>query len=796
VKVPTGLAAVRQDLAYAVRMLIKSPGFTAAAAVTLALGIGANTAIFAVAWRLVLEPLPFPDAHRIVHVWESAGPGSTTPVAPGNYHDWQRDASSFESIAAYTHLRGTVDLSEGGEPEQLRARYVTADYFAVFQMRPLAGRWFQESDVPSGAVMLSESLWRRRFGSDSDLPGRTIVLNDAPHTVVGVMPGAFTGPEAPIDAWIGMTLPPDPAGHQRAHYLAVVARLKTTVSLAQADADVKRVAATAARLHPSTNARLSAAVRSLQSERAPELRTALPMLAGAAALVLLIACVNLAGLQFARGVTRTRELAVRAALGATRTRLLRQLITESLVLSVMGALIGLLTAAWLLAAIARVAPPSVGAALPTSLEVPVVLAALAAAVASAVVFGIAPAWRATSGAGGSLSLRGATSDRSTSRVRLLLVTAQMGVAVVLVIGAALLVTSLAHVLRVDPGFDPGHVTAFDVTLTEARYPTYERRAAFFEEVFARVGAIPGVTAVCAINEVPFESQGRMTYVADGQKRAIGAQPRTITPGCLDTLRLRLVAGRPFTDRESSRVAIVSRRFAQAAWPDQDSVGRRLHVGTPEGPIVEVVGVVDDALQSSLDGPRTAQVYEVMRPDAPFEPARVLLRSDVPLGAIAETLRAAVRAVDPRQPVARLRSLEDLQSASIAGRRFQLMLVSLFAAAALALASTGIYGLLNQLVVERGRELAVRVALGATPASVVRLVMRSAWIAVLAGAATGVAGALAVSTVLRGAVFGVSATEPSLYASATLALALVALSAAWLPARRAAAVDAVAALKRE
>jgi putative ABC transport system permease protein len=777
------------------RMLGKAPGFTAAAALTLAVGIGANTAIFAVAWRLILEPLPFPGADRIVQVWESVGPDSTNPVAPGNYDDWRRESSSFDALAAYTHLRGFVDLSGHGEPEQLRARYVTGDYFAVFGVAPVAGRTLTEDDLRTApSVVLTEGLWRRRFSSDPSVVGRAITLNGSQYIVASVMPAAFQTPDAAVDVWIGLTLPFDPDGHARAHYLGVVGRLKPSVTPREADADVKRIAATSATRYPASNARLSATVRTMQSERAPDLRSALPMLGGAAALVLLLACANLASLQFARAVARGRELAVRAALGATRARLLRQLITESLALALVGATIGTLSAAWLLAALGRLAPRGTGAGLPATLDLPVILCAVGLAAISALAFGIAPAWRATAGARGSLSPRGATPDRSASRIRHALVAAQVAVTLVLVVGATLLVTSLVKVLRVDPGFDPANVIAFDVSLPAQRYASYEQRAGFFAQVFERVRALPGVTAVCAINEVPFDSQGRMTYVPDGTSRAVSAQPRTVTPACFDVLRLRLLAGRTFDARETARVAVVSRQFAERAWSALDPVGRRVRVGTREGAVVEVVGVVEDARQGSLDGPRTAQVYEIMRDRTPFEPSRILVKSAVPREAIADALRGAVRAVDPQQPVARMRTLDELRSASLAGRRFQLTLVSLFALAALVLASTGIYGLLNQIVAQRRREIAVRLALGAPPASVVALVMRSAWITVVAGAALGVGGAIAASAVLRRIVFGVSATDPALYLGATLALMAIALGAAWLPARRAAGVDAITVLK--
>jgi putative ABC transport system permease protein len=426
----------------------------------------------------------------------------------------------------------------------------------------------------------------------------------------------------------------------------------------------------------------------------------------------------------------------------------------------------------------------------------VLAAAIVLAAASAVIFSVAPAWRASAGATRRLSLRGASSDPGISRVRIVLVTVQIALAIMLVIGATVLLSSLVRILQVDPGFDPGGVATFSVTLPEGRYADYEQRAVFFQQVFEQLSALPGVISVCAINEVPFDSQGRLTYVPEGQSRLIGAQPRTITPSCVDVLRLRLLTGRSLTGAEPGRVALVSRLFARSAWPDQDPVGRRLHVGTRDGALIDIVGVVDDALQGAPDEARLPQVYELMGADTPFEPSRVLLRTVVPLDRIAPRIRDAVRRIDPLQPVAGLRTLDDLRSASLSGRRFQLGLLSAFAAAALLLAAVGIYGLLHQIVTQRSGEIAIRLALGATPSSVVQLVMRSAWLSVAAGATLGLCGAFATSMLLRRLVFGVSPTDPTLYTVATLALIVVALVAAWLPARRAAAIDAVAALRRD
>jgi putative ABC transport system permease protein len=463
-------------------------------------------------------------------------------------------------------------------------------------------------------------------------------------------------------------------------------------------------------------------------------------------------------------------------------------------MSLAGAAAGLMTGTWTIRAIGYVAPAAAGAAANARPDATVALLALALAFACAFVSGVTPAWRAAAGATRVLWLRGDTGDRGASAIRLALVACQISLAIVLMIGATILIASLARVLRVDPGFDPSGVVAFDMSMPPARYDTHEERAALFDRVAGELRALPGVTSVCATNEVPFDAEGRMTYVPEGQSRPIGAQPRTISSGCFDVLRLRLVGGRRFEAREARRGAIVSRRFAQAAWPDQDPIGRRIHLGTTQGPLMEVVGIVDDLLQGGLDGPRASQVYEAAGETAAFPPSRMLFRASGPVDALLPSVRAAVRRADPLQPVARLRTLDDLMGASVSGRRFQLVLLTAFAVAALVLAAVGIYGLLSQVVAQRVPEIGVRLALGASPGSVVRLVMRSAWIAVGAGTAAGLAGAFVASILLRRFVFGVSPTDPALYLGATACLVAVALAAAWLPARRAARIEAIEALR--
>jgi putative ABC transport system permease protein len=786
-----------RDVRFGLRLLARQPGFAAAAVLTLALGIGANAAIFSVAWHMLLKPLPYPDADRLVHLWEAYGPqDAINPVAPGNFHDWEREARSFDAIAAYSYFRTPANLTGVGEPEQLQMRYVTGAYFKVFGMAPLVGRMLDDQDarLDSHAVVLSEGLWRRRFAADPAIVGRQIRLAEEPQVVVGVMPAAFDIAGS-VDAWEGMGFSPQQNEHRMAHYLGVVGRMSRDVTLTQARADVKAVALRAAERFPQSNRTLSATVRSMQAERGGTLRAGLVLLAWAAGFVLLIACANLASLQLARGLSRAREFGIRAALGASRRRLVAQLLVESLLMSAMGAAVGLWLSTWVLRALATVAPEAMRQAAASGLDAAIVGYALALAVASAITFATAPAWHAATRATAWLGQRGGTGDRSTAVVRTMLVTGQIAMAVILLVGASELVVSLVRVLQVDLGFDPAGVLAFDVNLPQVKYDTYAKRAQLLTNISEAVRTLPGVTATCVINEVPFNTEGvNMTYVPEGQDRPIGALPRTVTPGCFDVLRVRLERGRLFEGHEATRVGLVTESFARAAWPGQDPIGRRVHLGVKDGDLIAIVGVVADSLQRSLEGKPYPQFYESASETAAFWPDRMMARADVPPASLFTALRAAVRRVDPDQPIAHLVTLEDAVGTSVSSRRFDLALTLSFAAIALLLAAVGLYGLLAQIVAQRTGEIGIRLALGATASSVVRLVMLNAWVAVSIGLAIGLAGAFATSRVLSQLLFGVSATDARLYAGVAATLAAVALLAAWWPARRAARIDPMAALR--
>jgi predicted permease len=463
---------------------------------------------------------------------------------------------------------------------------------------------------------------------------------------------------------------------------------------------------------------------------------------------------------------------------------------------VLGAIAGVAVSSWTMAALAQVTPVSLRVGTAAGVDAATVACAACLAIASVVLFAIVPAWRASASGARWISQRTATADRHAAGARTMLVIGQLALAVMLVVSATLLVTSLARVLRVDPGFNPGGVIAFDVSQPGARYPTPEARRQLFDRVLGGLSAIPGVTAVCGINAIPFDQPFNMTYVPEGQTTPIGAYPRTVTPGCFDTLGVHLVAGRLFTDHETARVGIVTERWAKLAWGDASPIGRRIRVGIATGDPVEVVGVVNDSLQSSLETPLAyPQVYEVASTSKTFAPQSILLRSSVPPATIFDAVRAAVHRVDVDQPVARLRALDDIVGASLAERRFDLGLFGGFAVIAIALSAIGIYGLFACIVAERRPEIGIRMALGARPDMVVQLMLKRAWIAAGMGLTIGLGGAYALSALLRGFVFGVSATDPRVYAGAAIALGAMAIVAAWIPSRRAARVDPALVLRQ-
>ena len=787
-----------QDLVYAFRTLRRAPAYALMMVLTLAIGIGANTAIFNVAWQVLFQPLPFPDDDRLVVLWEGFGPErAPNPAAPASFLDWQREGRSFEAVAASNQYPSALNLTGSGEPHELDVTHVTDDFFRVLGVTALAGRPILPSDQDADArvLVLSERLWRRSFGGSHAVIGRIVRLHGEPFEVIGVMPDNAGLGSGPTDAWIRLTLSGDQARMRQAHYLRVIARLRPGVTVAQADDEVRRISERAFAEFAAPGVAESARATSFREQMTGSVRPAVLVLMGGAGLVLLIACTNISGLQLARQVGRRRALAIHAALGASRARQVRQQLAEALILAVPAGYAGLILGVWVLAAIAAVAPALAG--LEISSSPGIVVVAYTFALSAIAALGCAAASNrtiATPALQPLLADRGASSDRAGSRLRAVLVSVEVAVSVLVLVGAALLVSSLVRVLRVDPGFTFDSGLVANVDLPQGTYPDPAARAGFFARAIERVEALPGVEGACAMTTAPLvDRRGTMTWVAEGQTRMVGSQPTTVSPQCFDVLGIPLLRGRGFTPDDVEPVVIASATLARRLFGDEDPVGRRVHMGLPGGRLFTVIGVAGDIRNRSLESSFAQQMW---LPDAgPMYPARQLVvRTAVPPGPLAGAVRAAIREIDPSLPVTRIDTMAVVKARTLAGRRFNMLLLVTYGLIGLTLCAVGVYGLLAQTVGQRTREIGVRMALGARPADVVRHVVAAAATSVLAGCAAGALAAALLSRFISHLLFQVSPTQPPVYVAVVGLVLVVALLAAYLPARRATRIDPIDALR--
>lgn len=806
-----------QDFRFGARSLRRRPAMTALALLTMALCIGANTAIFSVVHGVLLEPLPFQRPDRLVVLYESA-PKLGMPqmgCSPANFNDWRQRNRVFSSLSAYHRRHFT--LTGHGEPVALTGAEVSGDFFRTLGVRPLAGRWFlPEDDRPQAekTVVLSAGLWRRRFGGDAGVLHRRIVLDGVPYAVIGVAPATLQLPGA-SDLWAPLAL--DYAKERRgAHYLGTVARLAPGVKLAGAQAELSAIAAQLARQFPADDADWGVVVGGLQDLLVEDIRPALTVLQVAVWMVLLIGCVNVASLLLARIASRGREIAVRAALGAGRWRLARQVGAEGLILSCAGGALGLLVAWWGTPALIALDPDAIPRPEAIGLRAPVLAYALLVSAATGVACGLLPALSATGASlygelrGGGRSIAGdGGGGRGRGRAaRRILVVAQVALAVTLLVGAGLLLASFSRLQAVDAGFHaPGVITA-QVTLPPARYRDLPRQVELFQRVLQRIGALPGVEHAAAIDALPLA--GAYQYVevaAEGRRHASPGEDHTgrgsiVSPDYFRALRIPLLAGRGFSERDdlgSPPVAIVSRFAASRLWPGQDAVGRRLTIGKlpgrPDALWWTVVGVAADVRDTDL---ATEPQVEVYFPQFQIGGARaaLLARGAGDPWRLVASIRSAVRQIDPDLPLDRVRTLEEVVTAALAGNRVKTLLLSVFAGLAVGLAILGVYGLISQSVGERRHEISLRMALGSQRGDAVRLLVRQGMTLVGGGLAIGLAGAFGFSRLLQDQLYKVAAADRWTYGAVLALLAAVALLAAWLPARRAARADPIDALRHE
>jgi putative ABC transport system permease protein len=801
----------KQDFLYAVRRLLKAPGFTLVAVLTLALGIGANSAIFSVVNGVLLKPLPYPEADRLVGVYHTTD-GQRAVMSGPNFTDVSRAATSFESAAAIS--TGRMILTGEGEPTRLAIAEVSASLFSVLRVRPALGRAFNADENTPGRnnlVILSHGLWQQRFGSDPSVIGRRITLDGVSKEVVGVMPAGFSYPSG-RDAWLPVDYDEGFVTKQRgAWYLSVVARLKPGVTPQQSAAEVEAIGRNLARQYPDANAEIGMTTYPLLEAMVGNIRPSVMILLGAVGFVLLIACTNVANLLLARAATRETEMAVRTALGAGRARLVRQLLTESVLLSLVGAGFGLLLAVWGVELLTNLKPQGIPRLDNVRIDGVVILFTIAVGVVTGVLFGLVPAFAATRGLSATLkeSGRGAVTSRSAGRVRGALVVTELALAVMLLVGAGLLMRSFIKLQAVDPGFKVDPALTFDLTLPDARYKEMEQQIAFYDQLLPRLRGLPGVQAASAVMGLPlagldfiisFEVAGRPP-VPPAQQPAM--QVRVATPEYFSTLGIPLKRGRMFTEDDrlqSPKVVLITEAAAKQYFPSEDPIGKTIKLGWGRGPGKpraggEVVGIVGDIKAEGLDEPNPPQIYMPLR-QWPVSFMTVVLKTSVPPTSLTEAARAQVAAIDPNLPLSNIGTLDAIVAKSISQQRFYMTLLSVFAAVALVLAAIGIFGVLSYAVSQRTREIGIRMALGAQERTVIGLVVRQAMALVAAGVVAGTLLALYLSQTMTKMLFSVRPTDPATFVSVAAVLAGVALLASYLPARRATRVDPIVALRSE
>ncbi|HEV2386543.1 MAG TPA: ABC transporter permease [Candidatus Acidoferrales bacterium] len=811
-----------QDLRHGLRMLAKAPGFNLAAVLTLALGIGANTAIFSVVDAVVLRPLPFPRSNQLVAVEsvDTIHGGIDSSASYPDFFDWRSQNRVFSGMTAFHDTQFT--LTGVHQAEHLGGEVVSSNFFSTLGAAPALGRGFLPEEEKPGhhRVILSHRLWQSDFGADPGIIGRSIMLNGQGYTVVGVMPAEFQFPPEtpPVELWATISADAEaPAGdtpmtaQRGAHWLSVMARLSPGMPLERAQADMGRIAANLAKQYPDSNVDCAGARLEPELERLlGNVTPLLWILFAAVGCVLLIACANVANLLLARALGREKEMAIRAALGASGGRVVRQLLTESVTLSLAGGAVGLLLAAWSISGVLHLAPQDVPRMGQIRIDGAVFLFTLLVAVATGLVFGLAPALHGVkTNLVGTLkeSGRGLSQGVRQNRMRSVLVVTEMALAVALLACAGLLIRSFARLERVNPGFNARNLLTFRVSLPDARY-TNEQQVAFYDTLRRRLAALPGVRAAGVLWPLPLShSHIDLTFSVVGHPTARADQPdadiRFAGPGTFRIMGIPLEEGREFTEQDSRNaapVAVVNQAFVEKFFPGQDPIGQRIvpdvsdhHVD--QVPPYEVIGVVGNVKSRNLSDAAPAEFYlpysQVMISGLTTE-----VRTAVAPQALASAVRGVVASIDPDIPVYDVETMEQYVGAAVAQPRFSMLLLSLFAGLALVLTALGLYGVISYAVAQQTHEFGVRMALGAAPGDVRRQVLMGGARLALAGIVIGLAGALGVTRLLHAMLFGVSASDPATFAAVAAALAAVALAASYLPARRATRVDPVVALRQE
>jgi putative ABC transport system permease protein len=796
------------DLRYGLRLFGKSPVFSLVAVGTLALGIGANTVIFSVVDAVVIRALPYTDPDRVIVLWEDAsraGFAKNTP-APANFFDWRRMNRSFADMAA---TRGaTASVTGDGVPEQIMGRAATPNFFSVLGVRPHIGRMFTDAEDRDGAqvAVISYGLWQRRYGGDPSVVGRAVLLNDTRYEVIGVMPRAFAFRNREVDYWIPMHLSPERAADRGSHYLNVVGRLKSGVSLEAARDDMRGIAQTLMRQYPGSNRDLGIVLVPAKEEMLGNTRLELLVLMGAAAAVLLIACANLASLLLSRAAGRRGELAVRAALGASRGRLMGQLVVEGLVLSLCGGALGLAivpVGSDLLSSLTPIGMANVSTA---TLNLRLLAFTFTIAIATGVAFSMAPALQA-----GRASLQQALQQQARAAVgggsrltRDALVVLQIAAAVVLLAATGLMIRTLVNLRAIDLGFEPDRLLTMRTTLPRPKYAEAPKRVDFYERVIAGVKALPGVERAAFGSNLPFTTAGNTTWFKiEGQAitpdRINDALYRGVTTDYLSTLGVRLAEGRLIDERDGAgapRVVVINETLARQFFPDESPIGHQMRFSQSANPPHTIVGVVRDVRERGYEASLKPGVYfsTAQAPEAWAVPEYLVIRARRDSTELADAVRRVIAGVDPAQPVAAVRSMNDILDLEVADRHQQMILLGAFATLALVLASLGLYGLLAYAVAQRSREIGLRIALGATPRAVVAMIAARGVGLAIVGLGAGVIAGWAATRTMSGVLYGVPANDLPTFGAVVLLLGTVALVACVVPAARASRVDPMIVLR--
>ncbi|HEV2829869.1 MAG TPA: ABC transporter permease [Pyrinomonadaceae bacterium] len=796
-----------RDIRYGVRSLAKRPGFTAIALIALALGIGANTAIFTLVNAVLLRPLPFAEPDRLVWVWGNVKGGTNrASVSPLDFLDFRQQNTTFEEFAASFSMPLSLNLTGNGEPERLQAAGVTGNYFQALGVKPELGRTFLlENEKPGNdqVVVLSHRLWQKRFGGSSDIVNKTVTLGGKSCLVLGVMSQDFSFPQF-AELWVPMNFDVEPGMKQRkAHFLRPIGRLKPGVTMAQAQADTDAIARHLEEQYPESNKSWNLRLVSLREQLVGNTRPTLFILFGAVGFVLLIACANVANLLLVRAAGRQKEIALRTALGAGRFQIVRQMITESVVLALLGGILGVILATWGVELLVSLSEGSIPPTARVKIDATVLGFTLLISIVTGVLFGLVPALRTLKvNLTDSLKEGGRSASEGVhrNRTRSILVVLESAVAVVLLIGAGLLIRSLIQLQNISPGFDAHNVLTMRVDLSREKYDTPEKSRNFFSQLESRLAGLPGVEKVGFISELPLSGQPNdMPYTVEGRPpvsidQAFDDDFRRVNRHYFEAMRIPFLRGRNFTDQEvsqSAKVVIISDLLAQRTFPNEDPLGKRLIMAMGNEPF-EIIGIVGDIRHRALESaPLPAMYLPTYQPGT-----NIVIRTKGDPTALAAAARKEVQGLDPDQPVAAVKTMEQWLEAAVAAPRYRTSLIALFALVALILACTGIYGVMSYSVTQRTHEIGVRMALGARRFDVLKLVVRQGMTLVVVGVLLGVAGAIGLTRVMSSLLFGVTAKDPLTFVAVASVLTVVAFIACYLPARRATKVDPLVALRYE